>query len=269
MYNRKYTFGIIGCGNIGYAFINGLLKYGNIPATSICAHDIDPSKTNRCKEQLNIQILPPIDLVKESRFIILAVKPKDISELCHNISCFLDNSSVVISVAAGITIESLYKNLGKKISIFRMMPNLAVEYGKGIIGYCFENVPDFIVREVIETFSKISFCFHVRENEMFLVTAVTGSGPGFLFYIAELIYEFLIKKNFSEDISRKVVAMLFEGTGTMLSRSKEKPSTLKERVCSPAGTTVAGITKLMENHLDKILEEAFEAAEKRAIELSK
>ncbi|MGC8805464.1 MAG: pyrroline-5-carboxylate reductase family protein, partial [Candidatus Ratteibacteria bacterium] len=219
--------------------------------------------------QLHIQTLPSDTLVKESRFIIIAVKPKDISELCLSISPFLDDSSVLISVAAGITIESLYKSLGKKIPIFRMMPNLAVEYGKGIIGYCFENAPDFVIKEVVEIFSKISFCFPVRENEMFLVTAVAGSGPGFLFYVAELIYEFLIKKNLPEDISRNVVATLFEGTGTMLSKSKEKPSVLKERVCSPAGTTISGIAKLTENRLDKTLEAAFEAAEKRAIELSK
>ncbi|HOJ30476.1 MAG TPA: pyrroline-5-carboxylate reductase [bacterium] len=269
MHEDKFIFGIIGCGNIGYAITKGLTKYANIPAAFICANDIDQSKAETFKKQLGIQILSLSDLVKKSRFIILAVKPKDISALCRNISSFVENSSIVISVAAGIKIESLNKNFGKKIPTIRMMPNLAVEYGKGLIGYCSENVPESDVKDIVGIFSKIAFCFPVRENEMFLVTAVAGSGPGFLFYVAELIYKFLIKKNFSEEISRKVVAYLFEGTGLMLSNSEAKPSVLKERVCSPAGTTIAGISKLTENNLDLILEMAFEAAEKRAIELSK
>jgi len=266
---KKFQFGIIGCGNIGTAIAGGLIKYGNVPAEKICASDIDIPKTEGFKRVFNIQILQQNTLAENSRFIILAVKPKDIPQLCSEISSSVENTSVIISVAAGITIESIHKFFGRKVPTIRIMPNLAIENGKGIIGYCWDGVDSNILKEVIEIFSRTSLCIPVKEQDMFLITAVAGSGPGFLFYFAEIIHRYLIGKNINEEISRKITATLFEGTGLMLALSEQTPSVLKEKVCSPGGTTLAGIEKMREKNIDRILTDAFDAALKRAIELSK
>jgi len=265
---KKYQFGLIGCGNIGCAIANGLIKYGNLSAEKICASETDARKSERFKQLFNIEILPHNILARNSRFILLAVKPKDIPQLCSEISQFLDDSSIIISVAAGITIESLHGFFGKRMPVVRMMPNLAIENGKGIIGYCWENVDSDALKELIEIFSRVSFCFPVKEQDMFLITAVAGSGPGFLFYLAEIIHLYLRERKFDEETARKITAALFEGTGLMLALSNQTPSALKERVCSPGGTTLAGLERMQKENIKKILIDAFDAALKRAVELS-
>ncbi|MCX7705737.1 MAG: pyrroline-5-carboxylate reductase [bacterium] len=266
---KKFTFGIIGCGNIGNAIVEGLIKHASISPEQICISEIDTSKVKALKKRYGVSILSNKDLVTNSKFIIIAVKPKDIPGLCTNISSFLDRNSIILSVAAGITIDSIRRMLGKNIPIIRFMPNLGIGYGKGLIGYCSKGVSKKILNDILKTFSKTGFCFSVKESEMFFITAVGGSGPGFLFYIAEIIYNLLRARGFSKQIATKVVSGLFEGTGVMLAKSKQKPSTLKEKVCSPGGTTLAGLSKMIEGNISRIINDTFGSAEKRAIELSK
>ncbi|HPP67117.1 MAG TPA: pyrroline-5-carboxylate reductase [bacterium] len=266
---KKFQFGVIGCGNIGCAIASGLTKYARIPPTKICATECDISKALNFKSLFSIEILPLDILVKNSRFIILAVKPKDIPELCADMSLLIEDSSVVISVVAGITMDSLCDFFGKSVYLIRMMPNLAIETGKGLIGYCWKNTDSETLKQVIEIFSKTSFCFPVQEKDMFLVTAVSGSGPGFLFYFAEIIFQYLKEKRFDEETAQKITAALFEGSGILLAQSNQDPSMLKQRVCSPGGTTLAGLEKMRSENIEKILKGAFDAALKKAIELSK
>ena len=268
MTEEKFTFGIIGCGNIAQAIVNGLIQFSKVSPAQICASDIDKKKTENFRKRFNVKICNHRHLVESSRFILLAVKPKDIPSLCGDIAPYIKNSSTIISVAAGITIDSLHSFLRRDIPIIRMMPNLTIEYGKGLIGYCSKKVKTPVLKHVISIFSKTAFCFKVKEKDMFLVTAVAGSGPGFIFYLAEIIEEFLRNRGFSKNISTRIVSGLFEGSGTMLQKSGKSPADLKERVCSPGGTTIAGISKLIEGNISKILQSAFESAEKRAIELS-
>ncbi len=268
MKNKRFIFGIIGCGNIGTALTEGLIRFAGVPRDSICAGDLDKSKSGKFKKKFGICILNNEALVKNSRFIIIAVKPKDVPKLCSDISQNLQNSSIIVSVAAGITIDSIRKFLKRKLPVIRLMPNLAIGHGKGLIGYCSKDIPEKNLQKLINTLSKLGFCFRVKEKDMFSVTVVAGSGPGFLFYLAELIYGFLKKKGFPDKVSNQIVAGLFEGTGVMLGKSAATPSLLKERVCSPGGTTLAGLSKLMEANISEIIDAAFQAAEKRAVELS-
>lgn len=266
---KKFTFGIIGCGNIGNAIAQGLIKYAGISAGKICASEVDRSKAASFRKKFGIHITDNQTLARNSKFIIVAVKPKDVPEVCGSISPFLKDNSVVISVAAGITIDSIKKMSGKNTPVIRFMPNLGIGYGKGLIGYCSKNVKKIDLKRIINIFSKTGFCFPVKEKDMFFITALAGSGPGFLFYLAEIMYDLLKTRGFPEQTTIKIISGLFEAAGVMLSTSKEKPVSLKEKVCSPGGTTLAGLSKLMENNLQNIINAAFDAAEKRARDLSK
>lgn len=265
---KKITFGIIGCGNIGNAIVSGLIKYAGVSQKKICAYDLDKSKTRTFSKKYGIKILNNTELVKNSQFIIIAVKPKDVPELFLDISPSLNSDSILISVAAGITIDSIRKMSGKNIPVIRFMPNLCIEYGKGLIGYCSKGVPKKILDNVLTMFSKTGFCFRIKENDMFFITAVAGSGPGFFFYLAEIIYDMLKARGFSKQTTTNLVSGLFEGAGVMLAKSGEKPVSLKERVSSPGGTTLAGLSKLIEGKFSEVIKDSFKAAEKRAIELS-
>lgn len=265
---KTFLFGVIGCGNIGNVILKGLIQFSGISSSKICASDIDKDKTRILKKKFRINIVSIENLVKNSKIIIIAVKPKDIPGLCSEISSYCKNSSIVISVAAGIEIEKIKKLLNKNVPIIRMMPNLAIGYGKGLIAYCWKNVPLKRLKYVIKIFSKMAFCFPVKERDMAFITAVSGSGPGFLFYLGEIIYELLKKKGFSNIACQKIVSSLFEGSGKMMSETGEKPALLKEKVCSPGGTTIAGISKLKQENFEQIINDAFQTAEKRAIELA-
>ncbi|MCM8816623.1 MAG: pyrroline-5-carboxylate reductase [Candidatus Omnitrophica bacterium] len=265
---KKFTFGIIGCGNIGNAIASGLIKYASIPPEKICANDTDKSKAKDFSKKFGIQLLDNTKLVKNSRFTIIAVKPKDIPELFQNISSSIDSDSILISVAAGVTIDSIKKMSGKNIPVIRFMPNICIGYGKGLVGYCSKGVSRKTMDDVLTIFSKTGFCFRVKESDMFFATAVAGSGPGFLFYLAEIIYDTLRKRGFSKKVAIKLLAYLFEGTGIMLEKSSESPLLLKEKVCSPGGTTLAGLSKMSERNFSEIINAALQAAEERAFELS-
>lgn len=266
---NNFTFGIIGCGNIGIAIIKALTEFADISRDKICVSDIDKSKTKILKKNFGIVTTDTDILVRRSRFVIIAVKPKDIAQLCSSISPYLKKNSIIISVAAGITIDSIRKMLDKDVSAIRFMPNLAIGYGNGLIAYCSNGVTSTTIKKIVRIFSKAAYCFPVKEKDMFFMTAVAGSAPGFLFYLAELVYKILRKRRFSDNISVKIVSHLFQGAGIMLAKAEENPALLKEKVCSPGGTTLAGLSKLTEGNLEKTISAAFESAEKKAIELSK
>ncbi|MCM8789050.1 MAG: NAD(P)-binding domain-containing protein, partial [Candidatus Omnitrophica bacterium] len=195
MKNRKnFNFGIVGCGNMGMALARSLREFAGIPEDKICVTDVDKSKAEIFKKKFGIFTLNTSILVTNSRFIIIAVKPKDVSEVCSNISPYLKKNSIIISVAAGITIDSIKKMLNRDVSVIRFMPNLAIGYGKGLIAYCSKDVTATKLKEVVRIFSRVGYCFPVKEKDMFLMTAVVGSTPGFFFYLAELIYELLRKR---------------------------------------------------------------------------
>ena len=254
---------------MGGALAQCLTKYAGISPEKICASDIDRSKTEVFRKRFGIPACNTDTLVKNSRFVIIAVKPKDVPQLCSVISPNLKKNSVIISVAAGITIDSIKKMIDRDVSVIRFMPNLAIGYGNGLIAYCARNVSSTKLKQVVRIFSKGGYCFPVKEKDMFFMTAVAGSAPGFFFHLAEVIYELLRERGFSDDASLRIVSTLFEGTGTVIAKSGENPALLKSKVCSPGGTTLAGLSKLKEGNFSKLINSAFEAAEKRAIELSK
>jgi len=275
----RNKIGIIGYGNMGSAIGERLkAKY------QIWVFDKDRNKTANIK---NINVADNIlDLINKVGVVILAVKPQDFDGVLSEIkSCHHLADKLFISIAAGIDTSYIEKTLGN-VKVVRVMPNMAIKIGQGISCLSkgkFATKEDFDVTE--ELFEYMGKTLRIEEEKMPIATAVSGSGPGFYFDIIESILagnknpeefkrEFIIaltKAAEERGFKHEEAVFLASGTGNacqlLLVKTKLPPSELKKQITSKGGTTEAGLEKLQGSieHLD----EAVEAAKKRAEELSK
>jgi len=209
-------------------------------------------------------------LCEKSDIIIIAVKPNQVENILNEIKDNLSPNKLLISIAAGIStkkIEKFFKNL--KIPVIRVMPNLPIKVRSGIIGYSCGKYSKGKEKIIEEIFTPLGEVFKIKEEKMDLITAISGSGPGYFFYIAEIIEKICRKKGLDANISKTISKSLLFGTGKMLLETNYSAKKLKEMVSSPGGTTLAGISVLKNKKIEKILKETIESAEKRSRELSK
>lgn len=273
------SIGFIGAGNMGQALIKGILKKGLVKPENIIVGEPDEKKLQIISE-LGIAIAGDNQgIVAKSDIIILAVKPKDVEGVLKEISPSLQGlssldsgklSKLLISIAAGITTAYIEEHLRKNIPVVRVMPNTPALIGKGITaispgrfaGEEEERITEEIFRGVGETVK-------AREELMDTVTALSGSGPAYVFMIMESLVEAGVKEGLSPGLAQKLVSQTVLGATGMAAETGERLSTLRERVTSPGGTTEAALKIFKKRGLKNLLAEGVRAAVKRAKELSK
>ncbi|MCM8785795.1 MAG: pyrroline-5-carboxylate reductase [Candidatus Omnitrophica bacterium] len=257
--------GIIGFGNMGSAIYEGIVEEKIFKKKDIFIYEIDKEKV----KNLNLNICESNkDLVEKSQLIIIAVKPNDAKNVLEEIKSSLSPEKILVSIMAGIKIKKIEKIVGKNIPVIRIMPNLNVKVKSGIIAYCSNKYGRRYENLIEKIFSSVGMVFKLNENKFDTITAISGSGPGFLFYIAEEFKKICIEKGISEKISKDLVTYLFYGTGKMIFQTKKEIEELKEQVCSPKGTTIAGLSVFEKVKFGNLLRKVVEAAEKRSKEIS-
>ncbi|MCM8766496.1 MAG: pyrroline-5-carboxylate reductase [Candidatus Omnitrophica bacterium] len=257
--------GIIGFGNMGSAIYDGIVEEKILTENDIFIYDIDKEKIK--DRSLNICGTNK-EVVEKSNLLIIAVKPNDGENVLKEIKNFLSSEKVVVSIMAGIKIKKLERIIGRNIPIIRVMPNLNVKVKTGIIAYCSNKYGEKYENSIEKIFSPLGFVFKLNENKFDTITAISGSGPGFLFYIAEEFEKICIEKGIPKKIAKDLVTYLFYGTGKMILKTGKEPEELKRMVCSPKGTTIAGLNVFEKMKFNNILRKAIEAAEKRSKEIS-
>jgi len=262
---KKYKIGIIGLGNMGSSILSGIIEKRILKEKDIFVFDIDKKKLKNLKVNKGKDNK---DVVENSDIVILAVKPKDSKYVLEEIKNSLTPKKILVSIMAGVKIEKIEDIVGKDKPVIRMMPNLNVKVKTGIIAYCTNKNGKKYEEVIKKIFSPIGFLFKMPQDKFDTITAISGSGPGFLFYIAEEFRKICIEKGIKENISDKIVRYLFYGTGKMIFETKQKLEKLKEMVCSPGGTTLAGLSVFEEKKFGDILREVINRAEKRSKELS-
>lgn len=257
--------GVIGFGNMGGAIVSGLLENKIVKKKEIFVFDIDKKKLKNLKinvEENNRKV------VEKSDVTIIAVKPKDANDVLEEIKNNLSPKKILVSIIAGIKIKNIEKVIGKNIPVVRIMPNLNVKAKAGIITYCTNKSGKRYEKIIKKIFSPIGIVLKMPESKFDTITAISGSGPGFLFYIAENFKKICIEKGISSKIAKDLVAYLFYGSGKMLFETKSEPEELKNMVSSPGGTTLAGLSIFEKKNFENILREVIDKAEKRSKELS-
>jgi len=263
--------GIIGCGNMGEAIFSHLADVLE-KSTSLMVSEVDAARRDYL--QTKYKIIVEIDnnlVVKYSDVIILATKPQDFREVLEReVCCGLSKNKLLISIAAGITIKTIEAVAGKDIPIVRAMPNMAAKIGEAIT--CISAGSAVGAKDIKlakEIFATVGDVVEVDEKLMDSVTAISGSGPAYFFYLIESLAEAAEKIGLDKETAEKLVLKTAIGSAKLLQALKEDPGALRKKVTSKGGTTEAAFKILEAKKFKDILIEAVMAARERSEELSK
>ncbi len=268
MINKK--IGIIGCGNMGEALLKGLSSVME-KSTAIMVSEMDAARRGQIQDKY--RIIVEIDnnaVIKYSDVIIIAVKPKDFDRVLKSeICCGASPEKLIVSIAAGITTRHIEKVLGKDVPVIRAMPNLAAIIGSSITSISAgTSAEKGDMRLAAEIFSILGEVVEVEEKFMDSVTAISGSGPAYFFYMAEALLEAAVKSGLDAETARKLVTGTALGSAKLLSALKEGPSDLRKMVTSKGGTTEAAIKVFDSKKFKAMVREAVKKARMRSKELS-
>ena len=220
----------------------------------------------------NIESLNKKNKSKYFDFIFLAVKPQQMEDTVISFSKFNINKTVFVSIAAGLSFSWFSTKIDKNIKIVRAMPNLPASIGFGVTGYCkSKNISEEEEKEVcklLTAFGKIIYLNH--ENLIDNVTAISGSGPGYIFYLVEALTQICVDQGLSKIDAKTLARETLIGSAKLIEYSDIDPKILKKNVTSPGGTTEAGLTILesTNNGLYPLLKSTINNAVKRAKELN-
>lgn len=262
------ALGVIGCGKMAYALVKGIHSSPDLKIGGILVNDVNPSRTALFAAEFKSIAMEQWELVNQSTTVILAVKPQQVADVLNMTRDAWTGDKLLISVAAGIKTGTIEELLDVPVPVVRIMPNTPCIVGSGVSAYCPGKHTRSEDLELVEkVFSTMGLALPMEEKNMDAVTAVSGSGPAYAFLVVEAMMNAAVKIGLDINTSRALVLKTIEGSIKMLEDTGEHPAILREQVCSPAGTTIAGIRQLEVDGLRAAFFNAIEAAYLRSIEL--
>jgi pyrroline-5-carboxylate reductase len=258
--------GVIGCGNMGSAIVRGLLKKGVVRPDSIFLNDKEADRSASLAKETGALDEDLCYVMQNSDLILITVKPQDFAHLAEGMAYEVSNQTIV-SIMAGVKINTIVERMGKEVPVARAMPNMGAFVGEGVT--CLSYNP--LVKEKQEisaVFSAIGEVLEVDETAMDAVTAVSGSGPAYLFYLAQAMTEAGQAAGLNADISKKLVEQTLQGAAKLLKTSGSSAKELISKVASKGGTTESALSVFDENGMKNIIKNAVLKAKKRSEELS-
>lgn len=257
--------GFIGMGNMGSAMLKGLLK--RFDPSELLFTDKSVDVMERVHRETGVAFAQSnAECAHAVKYVILAVKPQFYDGVLKNIQYAVTPESVIISIAPGISIEDLKKKLGQDKRIVRAMPNTPALLGEGMTGVSYDGEElSFEEKDVIGTiFSSFGKFQVVDEKLMNAVVCASGSSPAYVYVFIEALADSVVKYGMPRDKAYEFVAQTVMGSARMVLETGEHPGQLKDKVCSPGGTTIAGIAALEEygfrNAIIKATDECFKKA---------
>ncbi|MFH1715704.1 MAG: pyrroline-5-carboxylate reductase [Elusimicrobiota bacterium] len=270
MINRKILF--MGAGNMAEAFLRGIITNNDKMAGLITVSDIDEKRLNYIKDKYNVeaQINTKSLNFSDKDVVIIAVKPKDAHKVLGPIDGNLKPGAIIISIMAGVDIEYISTYLPKNAKIARVMPNTAAMAGESMSVVSFStNITNDEKNIVFNILNSIGKSLEVIEPEMDAITALSGSGPAYVFYLIEAMIEAGKQMGLASETCLILAKQTVLGSIKLLSESVESPSELRKKVTSPGGTTEAAIKYLESKDFQKIFITALQEAKNRSISLRK
>ena len=241
--------GFIGCGNMGTAMIQGILESGKCPPQEMMISCRTKKTLEEKKAQFGVQISTDNrDVAAFADILFVAVKPQFYAEVLEEIKDLLTEEQILVSIAPGKTLVWFDEVLGRNLKVIRTMPNTPSMVKEGMMGMCAgARVTDedmALVRDLCSGFSQTEV---IPEHLMDVVTAVSGSSPAYVFMFIEAMADACVKHGMPRQAAYEFVAQTVVGAGRMVLETNEHPGMLKDKVCSPGGTTIAGVAALEEH----------------------
>ncbi|MHA1914433.1 MAG: pyrroline-5-carboxylate reductase [Promethearchaeota archaeon] len=254
--------GIIGLGKIGSTLLRVFLNSKAIDKEKIIVYDLDQDVLTKNITEFNVPFAKDnISLVQESKFILLAVLPQVIDSVLNEISSVITKDHVIISIAAGISINHVSKIIKKEARIVRIMTNTpALVKAAATVIAANKNITPSELEYVKKLFNTLGLVVELEEKHLDAVTGLSGSGPAYLFIIMESLADGGVKMGLPRAVSLKLAAQTVLGAAKLVLETGKHPGELKDMVASPGGTTITAIHEIESAKLRATLIRAVEAA---------
>lgn len=263
---------LIGCGNMGHAMLRGFLR----EAPGLVAHVVEPVDTLRERAALAgahaVATVAELPSDLQPGIVLIAVKPNLVETVLKDCARLAASGTIFLSIAAGVTTDRMARHLPPGVAIVRCMPNTPAAIGEGMLAVYAREGLTRTARDLVTTLLQASgaVAWFDCEAEMDAVTAISGSGPAYVFHFIEALTAAGIALGLSPENASLLAKQTVKGAGRLAAEASDGPGTLREQVTSPGGTTAAALDILMANDRTiRLVAEATEAARERSIELGK
>jgi len=261
--------GIIGGGNMGEALIAGLIQSALLSPAEILFSEPRPERRAYLREKFHVSLAETNrDLVTRAATLILAVKPQSVPEVLAEIAQFLKPHHLIISICAGVPLDYLQSFIPRPIRMVRAMPNTPALIQKGATALApspTAQAEDLSTAEAI--FQAVGITVIVKESQMDAVTGLSGSGPAYVFAVIEALAAGGVKEGLPQDVALNLTTQTVLGAAHLIQATAKHPATLRDQVCTPGGTTMAGLYAMEEGGFRLALMNAVIAATQRSKEL--
>ena len=237
-------YGFIGCGNMGGAVARALSQ-----STKMITVSDRSGKAKALAEELNIHYGDNQRIANQCDAIFLCVKPHMMKDMLLPLQGILaERKPLLITMAAGLSIQTIESLAGTRLPVIRIMPNTPTAVGKGVIPYCCNDlVKDDVLQQWLQDMQPCGLLDPLEERLMDAASALSGSGPAYLYVFLEALADGAVACGIPRDKALEYAAMTMAGAAQMYLQTKQHPGTLKDAVCSPGGSTIVGL-RAMEQH---------------------
>ncbi|MCR5814204.1 MAG: pyrroline-5-carboxylate reductase [Desulfovibrio sp.] len=259
------VIGCIGCGNMGGALVEGLLRSAG-SGKRFCAYTRTAARLAGLEAQGVQRLSSALEVAQQADFLLLCVKPAQVPGVLEEISRALTADKVLLSVAAGVSLSKLARMSGGLCPLVRCMPDTPALVGKGVFAFAFsDNLSRERAEEILALFRNLGLCIEIAESQFAAFSGLIGAGPAYVFAMMQALSQAGVTLGFSHEASRKMVQALVEGCAVMAEKSPEHLAELKDNVCSPHGLTIEGVNVLDRRGFSGIVIDAVLAANARGL----
>ncbi|GAB3808427.1 pyrroline-5-carboxylate reductase [Virgibacillus kimchii] len=266
--DKKVAF--IGAGSMAEAIISGIIYKDLLSSDQIAvANKNNRERLKRLEEKYQIRIMQNKEAeVTAADIVVLSTKPYDLKEAILSVKPYIRPEQIIISVIAGISTDEITALIGKDNPVIRAMPNTSASIGFSATALSAGTyASEHHLHEAEALFTGIGATAIVDEQDMHIVTGISGSGPAYFYYMVEAMEDAAVDSGLSKETARLLITQTIIGAGEMLKQSEEPAADLRRKIMSPAGTTEAGISALDKNNFQQIIRDCVTSAKNRSMEL--
>ncbi|MDL2211566.1 pyrroline-5-carboxylate reductase [Erysipelotrichaceae bacterium OttesenSCG-928-M19] len=262
--------GFIGVGNMASAIIKGVLSQGSFTKRDIYCYDVNTERLDDfAQENMINTVASNEELIEQVDLILLAIKPNLFKTVLPSLKDSLQKKQpIIVSIAAGIQLETIEKLVGDNLAIIRIMPNVNALIKESVSAICYNEKTTqkhLVVAKTI--FNAVGKTFMIAEKDFAAFTAIGGCGPAFVFMFIDALATGGLKNGIPKDVATEIAIQTVLGSAKMLQESDKHAAQLIDMVCSPGGSTIAGVASLEENSFKSTMIQALEATIKRDQEM--
>lgn len=264
------SLGFIGAGNMAGAILGAVASKKLLDPGSIAACDVAAEKVAALAEQYGIRAEKDAAAVLAScEVVVLAIKPQDMAALLESMRAHVRPEHLIVSIAAGVRCKKIEDALPEGTRVVRVMPNTPAMIGEGAAGVAGgANASKQNIRAIVSLFEAVGIAAQVEEGSLDAVTALSGSGPAYVFKFIEVLQEAGEQMGLDPELARRFALQTFVGASKLAAESEDSPAELRRKVTSPGGTTAAALEEFEKGMLDELLLRGIRSARQRSIELA-